>query len=308
MNSAFRILVFLSVVLASAYAAAESRVVLRQAQGDKTLAPRFYHVTPEALPAATAWFPTQGDSFELLPNGFRDRFGWSFVPPRPVVVYDYAEVPVALREALSLAVRTVAASELMGKPYDKTRVKKKEEYVKIPAPTIKNLGRTKRRRVLATEEEYRVQAVLDGEPEIAVAHMPFLKERNRQGRGLIMLVVDARLPTRGRAWYKVPKVLDVSTGYHAIMAIRAVAEVRVERTGDELRLATPEVLRLDVRLEKLELSNDLLDAARRQVRHFLNEEAKRKHDRIRAQANKAIAKAVDDQKFRVPMLRWLVPL
>ncbi|MBN1590309.1 MAG: hypothetical protein JW888_12410 [Pirellulales bacterium] len=302
------------------------RVVLREPSSKDKSPACFYQVQESDRPRPEAYFPTEKDAFELLHvtgtaglkqgDGsdaaaagqsivFRDSAGWPFVPKEPVTVYDFAEVPSGVRGALSVAIRAIVMSEVAGKPYDKTRVKKKEEYVRLPAPTIRNLKRTKRHRVLATEEEYQIQAELDGQPTIEITHMPYLKQHDRPERGVLLFVAEAELPVTGRVRYKIPSVLNVSTGYRATVALCLVVEVCAERDRDKIQLDSPEVLRVDVRLRNLDLSNDVLNAARKPIRDFINEEARRKHDRICRQANKTIRKAVDDQTFRLPLLRYL---
>lgn len=301
--------------VADGSAPADERVVLRQTKGDKTLPPRFYQVYQTAPPAAKAFFPTKKDTFEQLQiektDGpsivYRDSFGWPFVPKRPVVVYNFDEVSPSIRGALGVAIRAVALAELNDKAYDKKRVKKKEEYIKLPAPTLRNWKRTKRHRILATQEEYRIQARLDGEPVIRITSMPYLKEKDRPERGVVMFVAHAELPVAGRVRYKVPSVLNVTTAYRAKVVLDLVAEIRARRDGERIHLDALEVLRVDIRLVDLDLSNDLLNAASKPIRDFINEETRRKHDKIRRQANKAVRKAVDDQTFRVPLLKYLLP-
>jgi hypothetical protein len=307
-----------------ASARAGDRVVLRQAKGDKTLPARFYKVAKGQPPRPEAFFPTEKDAFELLiaspaagakaGNGphdelqlFRDSFDRVLIPDKPVVVYDFGEVPSGIRSALSAAIGTIVTAEITGKPYDKTRVKKKTKYVDLPAPTLRNWTRMKRHRILATEEEYRMRAELAEQPVIRVTNMPYLKEHARPERGVLMFVASAELPVAGRVRYKVPNVLDASTGYRTTMALHLVVEVRAERQGDKLKLHAPEVLRIDIRLRDLDLSNDLLNVARKPIRDFINAEARRKHERIRREANKTIRRAVDDQTVRLPLLRYLMP-
>ncbi|NLE40024.1 MAG: hypothetical protein GX621_18565, partial [Pirellulaceae bacterium] len=164
------------------------------------------------------------------PIVLRDPFGWPFVPDQPVVVYDHAEVPSGLRDALCLAVRTAVVAEIRDKPYDKKRVKKKQEYISLPAPTARDLKRKKKHLVLSTQEEYRVRAELDGSPEIRITNMPYLKSRGElippgpgesaaarletasanAGHASLLMVFEAEMPVRGLVSYKVPKVLSAT--------------------------------------------------------------------------------------------------
>ncbi|HBO45577.1 MAG TPA: hypothetical protein DD670_16935 [Planctomycetaceae bacterium] len=334
------------VLVASAVFAADDRVILRQAEGDKARAARFFRPTKNGRPRPIAHFPTEEDFFDLLavaarveaeetsnpsalaPVVLRDAFGWPFVPEEPTVVYDYAEVPSGIRETLCLAVRTVVVAEIRDKPHDKTRVKKKKEYVSLPAPTARDLKRKKKHLVLSTQEEYRIRAELDGTPVIRVTNMPYLKTRgelippgpgepaaarletasDNAGHASLLMVFEAEMPVRGLVSYKVPKALSATTKYRATVALRVVVEIRATREGSKIKLATPEVLDIDVRLARLEMSNDLLNAARRPIRDFINDELRRNDKKIRDKSNKAVSKAVDDQTFRLPLLEYLLRL
>ena len=195
--------------------------------------------------------------------------------------------------------------ELSGEEYSKVRKRKRQEYVDVPAPTLRKPLRTKPRRVLSMDEETHVRARLDGPPAIDVAAMPSLTDYDRPERGLLMFVVRARVPVRGEVRYKVPDVLSASTGFRAEVELDLVGELRAERVDGKPTLAPPEVLDLEVTIRSLDLSNDVLSAARRPIEDAINRELREKKDRIRDRANKSIRKAVDDGKFRHPALRWL---
>ena len=84
----------------------------------------------------------------------------------------------------------------------------------------------------------------------------------------MLLAVEARLPFAGHVQYKLPDVASASTGYRATVQLSAVAEVRLQRSGEDVKLGSPAVLDLRVSLEHLKLSNDLLEAVRRQIERW----------------------------------------
>ncbi|NLE38834.1 MAG: hypothetical protein GX621_12490, partial [Pirellulaceae bacterium] len=102
--------------------------------------------------------------------------------------------------------------------------------------------------------------------------------------------------------------LSATTKYHATVSLRVIVEIRATRERSKVHLATPEVLDIDVRLARLEMSNDLLNAARKPIRDFINDELRRNDGKIRDKANQAVGKAVDDKTFRVPLLEYLLRL
>jgi hypothetical protein len=224
---------------------------------------------------------------------------------RAVEVFRLDEVPPALRSALGLAIRTAVVMELSDEEYSKVRKRKRQEYVDVPAPTLRKPLRTKPRRVLSMDEEYDLRARLDGPPTIDITDMPSLADYDRPERGLLMFVVRARVPVRGEVRYKVPDVVSASTGYRAEVGLSLVGQIRADRVDGEPTLGPPEVLDLEVTIRSLDLSNDVLSVARRPIEDAINRELHERKDRIRDRANKAIRKAVDDGKFRHPALRWL---
>lgn len=235
--------------------------------------------------------------------------GWH--PPRgtparrqTLEIYRVGEMPLAVRTTLALAIQTLAVKELVDEEYDKTESKLKKRYVELPAPTLRDPGRKKRHKVLAIREETRLQAKLDGPPKIEVTEMPYLQGRQQPEVGLLMFVVEAEIPAQGRARYKVPDVLSASTGFRATAAIRAVAELRAQRSGNRIALDPPKVLDVRAQVRKLDLSNDLLNTARAPIEDLINHEIREKHDKIVAEANEEITDAVQSQEFQVPLLKY----
>jgi hypothetical protein len=299
-------------------------LVLRDGAG------RFLRVDKDAQVLADRLFPTGREAFTVAadrpaPDGslvLKDADGRRLVVTggkerrarpgpgpggvdRAVEVFRLDEVPPALRSALGLAIHTAVVMELSDEEYSKVRKRKRQEYVDVPAPTLRKPLRTRPRRVLSMDEEYDLRARLDGPPTIDITDMPSLKNYDRPERGLLMFVVRARVPVRGEVRYKVPDVVSASTGYRAEVGLSLVGQIRAERVDGEPTLAPPEVLDLEVTVRSLDLSNDVLSAARRPIKDAINRELHEKKDRIRDRANKAIRKAVDDGKFRHPALHWL---
>jgi len=222
-----------------------------------------------------------------------------------VEILRVAQIPEATRQMLARLIQSLVTSELDGKVHDKRRRRKREEYVTLPAPTIRDPRRTKRHRVLSTHEETHVRAQLDGKPEIEITHMPYLSGYKQPGEGSVLIVVRAVVPILGRVGYKVPGVLDVATNFRARVRLSVVAEIAARGDREAVVIQPPAVLDVEIRFLALDVSNDLLQSARKTIRDLLNEELERKEPRICQQANKAIRKAVDAQEFRLPLLRYL---
>ncbi len=222
-----------------------------------------------------------------------------------VEIYRVRELPAILQTALPAALHALAAEELAGKQYDKTQTHKTEKYVDLPDPTLKDLKRTKRHKVIAVTEESRVQAQLDGQADVHMPAMLFLGSYAKGGPGVILLAVDARLPVRGHVQYKVPDVASASTGYRAEVQLSAVAEVRVQRSGGDVKFSPPAVLDVHVSFSRMDFSNDLLKAVRRQIKHLVNHELRHNEERIRQQANRALQKAMSSREVRIPLLGYL---
>ena len=220
-------------------------------------------------------------------------------------IYRVRELPAILQTALPAALHALAAEELTGKQYDKTQTHKTEKYVDLPDPTLKDLKRTKRHKVIAVTEQYRVQAQLDGEADVRIPAMLYLGSYAKGGPGVILLAVDARLPVRGHVQYKMPDVASASTGYRAEIQLSAVAEVRVQRSGGDVKFSPPAVLDLHVSFSRMDFSNDLLKAVRREIKHLVNHELRRNEERIRQQANHALQKAMSSRDVRIPLLGYL---
>jgi hypothetical protein len=275
--------------------------------------------------------PGDGETFTLLPAG-ANRYAFRPVRSNALVVFDPAavvpaapagskapegptaretvdicrvcELPAILGTALPAALRTLAVEELAGKQYDKTRTHKTEKYVDLPAPTLSDPKRKKRHKVISVTEESRVAAQLDGEADIRIPDMPYLASYAKGGPGVILLAVEARLPVRGHVQYKVPDVASASTGYRAAIQLSAVAEVRLERVGGDVKFSPPEVLDLHVSFARLDLSNDLLETMHREIKQVINHELRHNEGRIRQQANSALQKAMSSRDVRIPLLGY----
>ena len=69
------------------------------------------------------------------------------MPPGTVEIYRIRELPAILQTALPAVIRGLAATELEGKQYDQGQKHKVEKYVRLPDPTLKDLGRMKSHQV-----------------------------------------------------------------------------------------------------------------------------------------------------------------
>ncbi|MFZ5828859.1 MAG: fascin domain-containing protein [Planctomycetota bacterium] len=306
---------------------AEGRVALRSSAGHliTPVAPdgRWLHVdTPDAQLVdrhKLIVLPTEGNRVAMrshvapMPVHFdlraRPQFGARAEQPLPhetVAIYRVSDVPAAIQMLLVPLITAAAENELKGKEYDRTRTKKIERYVEVWSPALNNLRHKKRHRILATEEQQRVQAALEGKPEIRITQLSYLRGRQEPGEALLMFAVSAKVPFRGAIGYKIPKVIDTTIRFLATAQIELVGEVRAEKRGKELVLHPPEVRDIGIELDLRHFSNDLLDAAREPIEDVANREIRANEGRIRDQANKALAKAVDAQEFRHPLLKYLM--
>jgi len=228
--------------------------------------------------------------------------------PRPqetVEIFQAVEVPATIRSALADLVRRLAAEELADKRYDQVRSRKRQQSLDFWVPTLRDPARVRSVRVLSLVEEYRVQARLDGPLELEILRMLYLKGYQDRKLGVLMFVVQSRLPVRGQVSYKVPGALSASTGYHATAALRLVGEIQARKSGKELSLGSPELREIHVGLSRLDLSNDLLHAAREPIEDLINEELRTSEEKIRQQANRSLAKAFQARQLQHPLLQYL---
>jgi hypothetical protein len=272
--------------------------------------------------------PGERETFQLVPVGptrfsLRSRSSralLTFVPVKAqsdpkaaadpasretIEIYRIRELPAILETALPAVIHTLAEEELAGKQYDKTQTHETEKFLNLPAPTLKDPKRKKRVQVLGITEEYRVQAELDGAADIHLPGMSFLANYADGGPGLILLAVRAGLPLRGRVEGKLGDAVEGSTGYHLTVALSAVAEVVAEHKGNEVKFGPPAVTDLNISVSRLDLSNDLLEAVRRQIRRVINRELEHNKGRIRESANKALQKAMASRQVSIPLLGYL---
>jgi len=280
--------------------------------------------SPRAEPGDRETFQVvavEGNRVGLKARGFRDFVVFSAAAPkaaapapasvekpRPeetVEIFQVGEIPATICSTLSGLVRGIVVEELTGKPYDKVRSHKVERFLDLPAPTLRDPRRTKSHRVLSMIEEYHVRAELDGRPEIEIARMPTLKGYRDEGVSLLMFEVKATVPTKGHVGYKIPNAVGVSAGFRAMIRLDLAGEMRTEKSGDKLSLRSPELREAHVGLQGLKISNDLLDVAREPLEDLVNHELRRNEERIRQQANKSLAKAVQSREFHSPLLRFI---
>ena len=226
-------------------------------------------------------------------------------PEETVEIFCVLQVPSLVCSGLALAIRGLVAEELADEEYDKVRKQRTRKYVELPAPTLRDLSRRKKHRVLSVTEEYHLKARLDAAPDVRISGMAYLKGYFEPGSGLLLFDAEARVPVAGRVRYKIPDVVSASTGYHTVVELSMMGEVRAEKSGDRLSLSPPELMDLRVKMHGLDLSNDVLHVVRRKIEDLANRELRRKKDEILRKANKTIARAVDATEFRHPLLEHL---
>jgi hypothetical protein len=249
------------------------------------------------------------DELVLFPSGNAkvsgDDPGHDPRPDQSVEVFHVSEIPPFVCTGLGLAIQSLVVKELEGEQYDKIRKKKRKEYIALPAPTLRDPGRTKKHRLLSMTEEYHVKARLDGTPDVRIQRVPCLKGYFEPGVDLLMFDVQARVPISGRVRYKIPNALSASTGYRTVVSLSAVGEVRAERSDEGLSLDPPELVDLRVKMHRLDLSNDVLHVVRRGIEDLANHELRSRRAKIRDKANKAVAKAIREVDFQHPLLSYL---
>jgi hypothetical protein len=296
---------------------------------DPAKGPRLHALGPISQPGQRETFavvPVEANRVAMKPHGSEEFVAWEGtrregrgtsdegrgtgkeMPVRPeetVEIFQAIEIPASIRSALTNVVQGRLSEELANKPYDKVRSRKNETFIDLPAPTLRDPGRTRSVRVFSTVEEYRIQARLDGKPELEITHMPYLKGYQDRGIGILLFAVRARLPVQGRVTYKLPSVVSASCGYRAVAAVTLVGEVCIGRSGSAFKLDSPELREIHVRLSRLELSNDLLHAAREPIEDLINHEIRKNEENIRQQANRSLAKAIQTRQFNLPLLQFL---
>ena len=86
--------------------------------------------------------------------------------------------------------------------------------------------------------------------------------------------------------------MSASTAYRATVDVAIVGEVRAVKREEEIAVDPPELLDVNITVRRLDISNDLLNAARAPIEDFINHEVRRNGERIHGEANKALRKAV----------------
>ena len=223
-----------------------------------------------------------------------------------VEIYRVKPLPDFLQSAVSVTVQALAAKEVAGKEYDQTRTEQTKKSIDVPDPTFKDLKRTKKVQVLATSEEYRVQAHLDGDADIRIPTMLYLGNYADGGPGMILVAIDAKLPITGHVSCKVPNVATASTGYRAKIQLAAVVAVVVQRSGNDITFGPYTVSDLHVSFASLDLSNDLLEVASAADQKVHQSRTRsRNEDRLCQSANRSLEKAMSSRAVRLPLLAYL---
>lgn len=215
------------------------------------------------------------------------------------------ELPESLRSTLSSLIGGLIAQELKDKEYNKTRTRKKERFLELPAPTFRDLQRKKPRRLLSLTEQYQITARLDGTPQITIGRMVFLDGYLQPGSGRLLFTLEATLLVQGRVRYQIPDLMSASTGFRATVNLWAVGEVAAKKSSGKSPLSAPELVSLEIQVRRLDLSNDLLNLGRALIEDLVNHELRDNEPRIRQKANDAIRKAMEAHPIRLPLLKYL---
>lgn len=222
-------------------------------------------------------------------------------------LYRMSELPSGLRTVLGLAVQAVLVEEAKEHEYQKSRTRQRQRFVDIPAPTINDLKRTRRRRVWSMTEQYELAARLDGPPLLEILRLAHLKPGAGSGASLLWLELRCRLPVAGRVHYEIPGTLSATTGYRAAVGLTLEGHVALERSGGQVALGSPSLSRFNVAIDRLDISNDLLNALRGPIEDVINHELRQNRERIREKANQSVTKALQSRQFSHPLLRLLAP-
>lgn len=224
----------------------------------------------------------------------------------PVVdLYRVKEIPVALRSILAVAVQGLALQELKDREYRKERTRQRQRYLDLPAPRPGDLKHTHRIRILSTTEKYEIKARLTGDPVLEVGRLPYLSAYGRSEAGLLLFAIRARLPLSGEVHYEIPKALSITTGFQATVSLDARGQVGLSKSADELKMDPPKLLQLQVAVDRLDISNDVLNTVRTLIEDAVNHELEKNQDRLREKTNASIAKGMTSREFRSPLLRFL---
>jgi len=226
-------------------------------------------------------------------------------PGETIEIDRVVDLPQSFRATLAGVIRDLLAEELAGKEYDKTRTHTTETFLRLPAPTRKNLLRTEKRRVLNVTDEHRIRARLDGPPEIEIKRLVYLRGYFEGGSARLMFVVHAAVPVRGHVRGEIRDLGSASTDYRTTARLAVAGQLRVKNSRGSLALNPPEVLELHVELRSLELGNDVLQAFRGPIEDRINRELRHNEDRIRRKANQSLAKAFRARQLEHPLLQYL---
>jgi hypothetical protein len=225
----------------------------------------------------------------------------------PVVeLHLLSEIPSALRSALGLAIQAVLVAETKDREYQKQRTRQRQRWVDIPAPTLNNIKRTKPLRILSVTDEYDIKARLDGTPRIDILRLAQLKPYRPSAASLLWLEVRAQLPLAGQVHYEIPNKLSSTTGYRAVLGLAVAGHLGLDKSGDQLKIQSPNLLQFQAAIDRLDISNDLLNALREPIEDAINHELRQNEPRIREKTNQSIAKGLQARELNHPLLRLLV--
>jgi len=260
-----------------------------------------------ATPCATAGpherlkiVPGAGLQATLLPDdGGRSPAGPS------VELYRIKELPGTLRGVLSMAVQGMAIQELKDREYHQERTRQRQRYLELPAPKLGDLKHKTRVRLLSTTEKYELRARLESAPDLEIGRLPYLSAYVRPATGLLLFAVRGQFPASGQVHYEIPNALSITTRFRATVGLDVRGQVGLTKTADELKMEPPRLLQMQVTVDRLDISNDLLNTVRALIEEAINHELQKNEDRLREKANAALAKGLAAREFHHPLLRFL---
>ena len=96
------------------------------------------------------------------------------------------------------------------------------------------------------------------------------------------------------------------TSYRAAIGLSAVAAVDVRRSGGDVKLGPCTVTDLHVSFARLDLSNDLLEAAHRPIKNFINRELHRNEEPSSPKPlNNSLRAGRSPREVKIPLLGYL---
>ena len=173
--------------------------------------------------------------------------------PRPeevVELYDVSQMSEGVLDNLAEMISGQMTSELAGQKYETVAAWKQEKFIDLPWSMTSD--QKKRFQLLGLEEQFRLEARLNGSPQVRMTHMPYLKEHSRPKAGALLFQVEAEIPVTGQVGAKVPNAVDAKINFRTRIGIRVAGEFGTEKKDEGVELRPPRIR--DVQVEMRELT------------------------------------------------------